>query len=140
MSDKVYVITSGDYSDYRIVRVYLDRDEAERFKAAVNATKPSDEHRLEEYDVGAPQVEYDGPFWTAWWQQTPAATTWPLEERTHVYEGWWAGAPLPRSEVYERIAEGDYPRVCVRGMSKEHVEKSLHDAVAQVKAEWAGLT
>lgn len=53
--DKVYIITAGSYSDYHIVAVFADKNEAERFRDAQNekAKWDSQECRIEEYPIGA---------------------------------------------------------------------------------------
>ena len=53
--DKVYIITAGSYSDYHIVAVFADKNEAERFRDVQNekAKWDSQECRIEEYPIGA---------------------------------------------------------------------------------------
>lgn len=53
--DKVYIITAGSYSDYHIVAVFADKNEAERFRDAQNekAKWDSQECRIGEYPIGA---------------------------------------------------------------------------------------
>ena len=47
---KVYVVTSGEYSDYRIEKVFLDKDKAELYR---------DLHRHEDYYFQMEVEEYD---------------------------------------------------------------------------------
>lgn len=62
----VYLVID-DYADgYVVKRVYDDRPEAEAFVAAYNATHAG-RYEVEEMDVGAPHVEYDGPVWLGTW-------------------------------------------------------------------------
>lgn len=53
--DKVYIITAGSYSDYHIVAVFADKNEAERFRDTQNekAKWDSQECHIEEYPIGA---------------------------------------------------------------------------------------
>jgi hypothetical protein len=148
MNDKVYIVTAGSYSDYAIVRVYLAEADAVTFVNAYNATNPCDEAAVEEWAVGKPKAEYDGPVWVAQWSlQTRYDIPEPFEHVT-VYEKWHTGELPPNSRVTTRESGVGgtnayydlHPWVVVEGLSKEHVEKSLHDTVAQVKAERAGLT
>ena len=51
MSEKIYILTEGDYSDYAIKGVFLDKAEAERVAKKFV-------YRLEEYENG--KLEDDG--------------------------------------------------------------------------------
>lgn len=56
---KVYVITSGEYSDYYIRTVALSREKAEQICAMLNSQKRyySDAATIEEYDTDEIQCE-----------------------------------------------------------------------------------
>lgn len=56
---KVYVITSGEYSDYSILAVSLSREKAELICAMLNSTKRyySDVATIEEYDTDELQCD-----------------------------------------------------------------------------------
>lgn len=57
---KVYVITSGSYSDYSIEAVSVDKDEAERICATLNTKRKYDFDdwcSIEEYDTDEMKVE-----------------------------------------------------------------------------------
>lgn len=134
MSDKVYVVTCGHYSDYHIVRVYLSEDEAADYVNRYNAAGAYEECRVEEYGVGAPEVEYDGPAWEGLW--SPPWGSPPVHpESFKVTETWVTGPKPPRAKVERESVQFVY----VVGISREHVEKSLHDTVARVKAHAAGI-
>jgi len=162
-----FVVTEGSYSDYHIVRVYLDRDEAQAFVDAYNGTLErrwkfvSDEYTLEEWTIGAPRVEMDGPIWEGTWhrqrvekpgQRSPGYFEFfqPVEysdewtESFKVYEVWHVGPTPPKAEVTH--SSGPHPNsaamgftAIARGTSKEHVEKALQDTAAQMKAQHAGI-
>lgn len=54
---KVYVITSGKYSDYHIDAISLDKDEAYRICATLNNNRPADMYcDVEEYDTEGVKV------------------------------------------------------------------------------------
>lgn len=55
---KVYVITEGEYSDYNIVAVRLDRNEAEDICASLNdeETEYINFYQIEEYDTEDIQI------------------------------------------------------------------------------------
>lgn len=67
MSDQktAYLATSGYGDDYSVERIYLDRDDAEAYVAARNAAGGFFE--VEEQEIGAPNVAYDGPIWSVTW-------------------------------------------------------------------------
>ena len=50
---KVYVITSGEYSDYHIVRVFAEKENAQKYIALMNKGRCiySDDYYLEEYET-----------------------------------------------------------------------------------------
>lgn len=53
---KVYIVTVGSYSDYRIAGVFLSKRDANRFQKAVVT---SDESNIEEWSVGHPALRRD---------------------------------------------------------------------------------
>jgi hypothetical protein len=53
----IYVITSGDYSDYHIEKVFIDKEKAEKYVEYQNRYIKYDECRLEEYDTEEQQFE-----------------------------------------------------------------------------------
>lgn len=152
MTQKAYLVTEGSYSDYSVVRVYLDRDEAQRFVDYYNANDPDHGYDLEieERNVGC-SAEYDGPGWRAWWEGQPdeARRGVPMHGWHHE-GGWWFNHRvrptwLTGSGAKARITycetHGNYvTRINVEGTSKEHVEKAMFDAAARVKvAAWDEL-
>lgn len=57
---KVFIITQGEYSDYGIRAVSLDKDDAERKCATLNRNIRCGEYcEIEEYDTGDIVVETD---------------------------------------------------------------------------------
>ena len=159
MVDTVYVVTAGDYSAYHIERVYLDKEEAEQYVAAANLANPRyfDVFMVEEYQVGAPPGEMDGPIWEGRWGRNPDSEeyrklygSWPdprllnpmlgpYQESLTIEQVWHTGDIPPKAEVTGHEV-GVYSHVTVRGTSKDHVEKALHDNVAQARAEIYGIT
>lgn len=131
---KVYIVTSGSYSDYRIMRVYLDKDEAERFVESYNSTKPGEYADIEAWDVGSPAKEHEGPGWVANSWIEMAGSPYVKHENIHTE---WIHEPANTKAKIEVL--NDY-FVKVIGYSREHVEKTLHDTVAQIKARSEGIT
>lgn len=143
-----YVVTSGSYSDYSVERVYLDRAEAERF------CNYRDYYQIEEYPIGAGCAEYDGPGFRGWWTYRPitgsldapfkSAEWWTDSENWAenfcVQDIWHTGDPAKAKVTVRDVEPVTYVRtVQVIGTSREHVEKSLRDAAAQMKAEALGV-
>ena len=54
---KVYILTTGEYSSYRIEKVFTNRKKAEQAVAAYNDTHDYDEYVLEEYDSSDDEIE-----------------------------------------------------------------------------------
>ena len=142
MSEIAYVVGSLGDDGFHINRIYLDREEAERFIEAHNAV--DFDYSIEEWPIGVPAVEYDGPRWEAEWtprfwledrHSPPLYEPRWIEEKLRVHSDWHTGSPLPKAAVTYNNGH----MVQVRGSSKEHVEKVIQDAIAQVKAERAGL-
>ncbi len=57
MNKKVYIVTSGEYSDYCIEAVFLDRSSAEKYCAAQSDNDWWQDYRIEEYDIGCIEGE-----------------------------------------------------------------------------------
>ena len=52
---KIYIVTCGEYSDYCILAVFLDKTKAEAFAQRYNrGDQQYDEARIEEYEDGVP--------------------------------------------------------------------------------------
>jgi hypothetical protein len=67
-------VTAGGGDTYRIERVYLDRDEADRFAQDYNSIAPVEPVHVEEWESGAPPGAYEGPYWRAeWWGRVPVS-------------------------------------------------------------------
>lgn len=62
---KVFVVTSGEYSDYRIEAVFLNLREAEKYCASVNKGRPDWDLQIETYDTedGADSYSQDIPIY-----------------------------------------------------------------------------
>ena len=144
----VYVVTAGSGDTYRIERVYLDSDEAYKFAQAYNGIGPVDPVQVEDWQVGAPEAAYDGPYWRAeWWARIPASKRRGGLRDTDegerfddfaVRQEWWTGDALPDAKVVRRELAG-VPRVEVVGLSKEKVEETFWDAITQIREHLAGI-
>lgn len=52
----VYIVTAGEYSDYRIERVFLDKDNAYKYRDLMNSKY--DDYRVEEYDTSDDDIKF----------------------------------------------------------------------------------
>jgi hypothetical protein len=144
----VYVVTAGKEDTYRIERIYLDSEQAYGFAQAYNGLGPTDPVHVEEWQVGDPTAEYDGPYWRAeWWARVPAAKRRGALRDTDdgerfddfaIRQEWWTGEEPPDAKVVRRELAG-VPRVEVIGSSKDKVEETFWDAVTQIREQLAGI-
>ena len=144
----VYVVTAGKEDTYRIERIYLDSEQAYGFAQAYNGIGPTDTVQVEEWQVGDPTAEYDGPYWRAqWWARVPAAKRRGALRDTDdgerfddfaIRQEWWTGEELPDAKVVRRELAG-VPRVEVIGSSKERVEEMFWDAITRIREQLAGI-
>jgi hypothetical protein len=142
---EAYIITTGNYSAYKIVRVYLDKDEAERIVDEHNAhcLAAWDEWKIETYPIGVPD-SFDGLVWEAHWDTTRngqegwylAGVGWAGDHE------WFTGEDPGRASVVHRpkTVRREYVSIRVRGTDKDYVNKVLQDEVSVLKAQIEGLS
>ena len=134
---KVYIVTSGCYSDYTIEAVFLDKHEAELYIATKTAELSSpwqwDEYNeIEEYDTGDGKISVAnrkiGHF--SWIDVT---WSWSLLEHQIMFED---DARKKSQQLHEKGA------VCVWLPEKNEAKakKILQDRLAELKAKKAGIT
>ena len=144
----VYVVTAGSGASYHIERVYLESDEAYAFAQDYNGIAPVEPVQVEEWQIGAPPVVYDGPYWRAqWWARMPIAKRRSSLRHTDggerfddfaIRQQWWSGDALPEATVVRREPTG-VPKIELVGSSKDKVEELFWETVTQVRAELAGV-
>lgn len=91
--DKVYLVTSGSYSDYGVNAVFLDKAEAEQYAAELNKCAGHDDADVDEWDVGRPQ---DGKVLRQCWEARIDAKTGAMpanEEFAPNFPGWMMASP-----------------------------------------------
>lgn len=135
---KVYVITSGEYSDYGIRAVALSREKAELICAMLNSTERyyGDVATIEEYDTDGIQCDVNedvGLCYEAWFN---------YKTLKNIY---W-GEPFysfARNEIKRGISGHGYEiqiaATFPKDMPKEKARKIMKDRVAKWKAEREGL-
>jgi hypothetical protein len=136
---KVYIVTAGTHSDYGIVAVYLDEEAAYAYTAMRNGDHSYREFSVAEWDV-ATERTFSGEIWEANWKMNGPGNYYPNQEESWTRQVWHDGEDPGLASVVRTHADSyGGLLVEVHGTSKEHVEKTLYDTVAQFKAERAGL-
>lgn len=135
---KVYVITSGEYSDYGIRAVALSREKAELICAMLNSTKRyySDVATIEEYDTDEIQCGVNEDVGLCY----EASFNYKTLENIYCDEPFYSFA---RNEIkrellgrgYEILITATFPK----DMPQEKARKIMKDRVAKWKAERDGL-
>lgn len=142
---RVWAVSSGSYSDYRVHAVFSSEEAADAVCAAENRGSSYGDYGVEEYVLydkaperfveytvtvgrrpedrfGDPTSAIDGGFYL--WESE--RLVWPWEAST-------SKNMRPTATRYGRDG------ITVRGRDAESVRKTVHDAIARVKAEEAGL-
>lgn len=131
---KVYVITSGEYSDYYIRTVALSREKAEQICAMLNSQKRyySDAATIEEYDTGEIQCETNEDVNLCY----DAAFDYKTLENIYWCDPFYS---FDRNEIKRELRDHKY-RILIsatfpKDMPQEKVRKIMCDRVAKWKAE-----
>lgn len=135
---KVYVITSGEYSDYCIRTVALSREKAEQICAMLNSQKRdcSDAATIEEYDTDEIQCGVN----------EDVGLCYEAEFNYKTLGNIYWGEPFysfARNEIKREISGHGYEIQIVatfpKDMPQEKARKIMKDRVAKWKAEQEGL-
>lgn len=135
---KVYVVTSGEYSDYHIIGVTMDEEKAHRI-ADLLSNNYSDEAYVEEYDTDEFEKQ---------WKDETVIFRCCLNHR-------WASHAVNAFMIYEQDEKKiDYPlgvvthfrdklndfyNVYVRAKDREHAIKIAEDKIAEFRANEEGI-
>lgn len=136
---KVYVITAGEYSEYHIERVFLDKEKAYRFAAVNRHIAAINNYRVEEYDCDDDNIETNN--------KTKVYRSYRYyicrDEEICIFQtGEYTLEPyftMETSPHYEWI--GEITIECKKGeeISEQQVKKTIAEKVAKKKAEQLGL-
>nr|DAK85991.1 MAG TPA: hypothetical protein [Caudoviricetes sp.] len=135
---KVYVITSGEYSDYYINAVALTRENAEQICAMLNSPKRhySDVATIEEYDTDEIQCGVNEDVGLCY----EAKFNYKTLENIYWGEPFYSFA---RNEIKRGLLDHRYEILIVatfpKDMPQEKARKIMKDRVAKWKAEREGL-
>lgn len=135
---KAYLVTSGDYSDYRIHRIFLGDDgkaEAEKFCETARLNR-----RYADYDIDEWHVTEKAPnpvnLWVAQYNRRtdevaePYSITYWDDEITEY---------RPIKEDPEVIYNGAFSTMTVKSFDRERALKIVSDKAAEVRARNAGI-
>ena len=135
---KVYVITSGEYSDYCIRTVALSREKAEQICAMLNSQKRdcSDAATIEEYDTDELQCDANEDVGLCY----EAEFNYKTLGNTYWGEPFYSFA---RNEIKRELLGHGYGILIAatfpKDMPQEKARKIMKDRVAKWKAEQEGL-
>lgn len=139
---KVYIITSGECSDYSIDAVTLNKEEAERM---VNIFP---QERIEEYDTDDfPKILINDPYWICEYDLPINIMDGKIiyNESIKIYqeESYWSVCNLKKiNKVINKIGNNGRPygfQMYIQAKDKEHAAKIFYDKVAEWKAEQKGI-
>lgn len=131
---KVYLITSGEYSDYHVDYVKLDREEAEKICAVKNKELRGDIFDIEEYDTDEIKADPD--------TEVKKAYT-----ASEYYGGLHIGGPIytvsdiNKLEQHNRNGNKWISGIATfpKSITDEKAHKIIQDRVAKFKAEKEGI-
>lgn len=139
---EVYVVTSGEYSDYHIEAIYESRDAADAHVdgAITHNTAGEDEIQVEVWPLNK-QLPFSGTVWRAqWFGKRMMGTDKTLDEWgfSRVYSFYHIGNDYGKASL--EYAYDEDLTLSVVGSSYEHVVKAARDRIAHMKARRAGIT
>lgn len=135
--DKVYIVTSGEYSDYGIDEVFDNREDAEKY-VCLHKRNILDDLRIEEYDI-CKNAELDNV-------KVYYGITFILRDNENnyfkiIYDNKPVEVNIEENDCFgQKECYGTLP-LSNRNVfnDKDAVEKFVYDAVAKFKAEEAGI-
>ena len=140
---KIYVITSGEYSDYKIDAVTLDKEDAERM---VNVFP---QEQIEEYDTDDfPKILTNDPYWNCvYYLPTRSIMSGEIihNESIEIYqEDYYYGSDLKElNKVINKTKIDGSPygfRMYIQAKDRDHAAKIFYDKVVEWKAEQKGIS
>lgn len=125
---KVYVITCGEYSDYQICAVTLDKEQAELLKASYSDNW--DEACIEEFDTDDYKIEVGSDYKPMWLVEFSGAQI--IRCYTVAHENYKHG------KIYRNKWDGRV-RTFVEAKDEEHAKKIAKDMYIKWLAEQNNL-
>lgn len=130
---KIYIVTTGEYSDYQIENVFMSREKAEIFCAIRNSSKDhpewSDDFYIEEYDTADDTINGDPKLYYIY--------------RFHGADYYNSNVMIKTVKEENRVFANSFgfytAVVCLEEDNSKKALKIAQDMVAKYKAEREGL-
>lgn len=136
-SNKVYIVVSGEYSDYHINTVFTDPHDAEVYCAVHNGGHVGfyGDYRVEEFEIG--KIQYQPDKKIGYWFSFEEDGT--LDEILHFMPKVGKSCIVPNIVKAKRLGNETLYTVGVMATSMEQATKIAQDLIAKYKAEKEGL-
>ena len=121
-----YIITKGEYSDYHICAVTLDKDKAEQLKKLF--TDEWNDAYIEKFEVDE-HFPIDYPYFVVD----------KYDDRIEIKETDYFEYDYGVVRGFRNMDKEIYYSVCVKAKDKEHAKKIALDKIAKYKAEQMGI-
>ena len=136
-NDKVYIVVSGEYSDYHISTVFTDPHDAEVYCAVNNGGYVGfyGDYRVEEFEIG--KIEYQPDKKIGYWFSFEENGT--LDEILNFMPHVGKSCIVPNMVQVKKPGGETLYTVGVMATSREQAEKIAQDLIAKYKAEKEGV-
>lgn len=128
---KIYVVTSGCYSDYGIDAVFVDKKEAAKFAAVKNKSDSYTTYRIESYETADGKIDIGNNI-AGFEYSTFVKNDYFMNETLYV-----SSNPVPK---FKSEASNYWLCVWLEEENYELAEKILRDRFAEYKAKKEGIT
>lgn len=128
---KIYVVTSGCYSEYGIDAVFVDKKEAAKFAAAKNKSDNYTTYRIESYETADGEIDIRNNI-VGFEYSTFVESDYFMNETLYVSHD-----PVPK---FKSEASNYWLCVWLEEEDYELAEKILRDRFAEYKAKKEGIT
>lgn len=127
---KVYVVTIGEYSDYEIAKIFLDKNKAEEFSNWIEESNGVDEWETADDDFELDNLQN---------KVIVSASYDPYDDEVRIYTTkYYNPYSFNRCSYYECVdklhSSINISKVMPKDYSEEQVKKILYDKYAEVKA------
>lgn len=140
---KVYIATSGSYSDYRIDNVFLNEADAKAYTDAQIHGRSWADASYDEWDVHEGPVERRTKYSLMWWPHLPdkeSSSTALPNPYTRDYTEDWSPVVTQLKHYWDHIDVHDFDVLHVEGWDKQAVLKVYSEQRATYLARKEGIT
>jgi len=125
--DKVFIVTSGCYSDYQIEAIFSTREKADAY---INAKGTDDDWEVNEWDVDAESTECHDAIYDVSINMKSGCVT--VNGRSEQGDGWGYEFDVKRKDCF--LYTGHSIRMWLESDSLERVKKVASERWMQIKA------